>query len=102
MLAHCPKGASQLLVPVEGVRARSAGGATPLPEGFRREPLGLVARRLRASGEPLGAAEIAERAGLSRVTARRYLEHLVATGAAELELRYGSGRPEHRYRWGAH
>ena len=37
--------------------------------------------------------------GLSRVTARRYLEHFVATGVAEVRLNYGgSGRPEHRYR----
>ena len=37
--------------------------------------------------------------GLSRVTARRYLEHLVSEGSVELELKYGAGRPEHRYRW---
>ena len=37
--------------------------------------------------------------GLSRVTARRYLEHFVSTGQAEVRLRYGgAGRPERRYR----
>ncbi len=46
-----------------------------------------------------GAAEVADAAGLSRVTARRYLEHLVDAKTVELELRYGGGRPEHRYRW---
>ena len=46
------------------------------------------------------AVETAEQAGLSRVTARRYLDHLTQTEQVELELRYGgSGRPEHRYRW---
>ncbi|HET6547373.1 MAG TPA: helix-turn-helix domain-containing protein, partial [Solirubrobacter sp.] len=58
-----------------------------------------VARTLQQADEPLGAVEVAELAGLSRVTARRYLEHLVLANDAALELRYGTGRPEHRYRW---
>ena len=38
--------------------------------------------------------------GISRVSARRYLEHFVSTGQADVRLRYGStGRPERRYRW---
>ena len=74
--------------------------AMPLPKGLSKETLDLVARTLKEAATPLGAAETAEAAGLSRVTARRYLEHLVASRQAELELRYGgSGRPEHRYRW---
>ncbi|WP_437440963.1 hypothetical protein [Rathayibacter oskolensis] len=36
---------------------------------------------------------------MSRVTARRYLEHLADTGVAERAPRYGSpGRPELEYR----
>jgi response regulator of citrate/malate metabolism len=47
----------------------------------------------------LSAAEAGERVGLSRVSARRYLEHVVETGRAEVALQYGSaGRPERRYR----
>ena len=42
---------------------------------------------------------MADAAGVSRVTARRYLDHLCQLGKAELTMRYGSpGRPEHRYR----
>ncbi|TMC08126.1 MAG: response regulator [Chloroflexi bacterium] len=42
---------------------------------------------------------LAGAAGVSRVTARRYLGHLCRLGKAELSLRYGApGRPEHRYR----
>ena len=38
--------------------------------------------------------------GISRVSARRYLEHLNETGKAEVTLRYGEvGRPERRYAW---
>ena len=75
-------------------------GAIALPKGLSKETLDLVARTLKRATTPLGAAETAQRAGLSRVTARRYLDHLVQSQQVELELRYGgSGRPEHRYRW---
>jgi response regulator of citrate/malate metabolism len=75
-------------------------GATPLPKGLSKETLDLVARTLKRNDTPLSAVETAEQAGLSRVTARRYLDHLTQTQQVELELRYGgSGRPEHRYRW---
>lgn len=43
---------------------------------------------------------MAQLTGLSRVAARRYLEHLTRTGDADLRPRYGqAGRPEHRYHW---
>ena len=55
---------------------------------------------LRAPGRPGSAAEMAAGLGLSRVSARRYLEHLVEVGRAEVALRYGEvGRPERRYPW---
>ena len=50
-------------------------------------------------GAELSAAEAGEQLGLSRVSARRYLEHFVATGDATVRLQYGgAGRPERRYR----
>jgi response regulator of citrate/malate metabolism len=50
----------------------------------------------------LSAAEVAERTGMSRATAQRYLSHLHEVGRVEIKLRYGSGgRPEHGYRWRA-
>ena len=46
-----------------------------------------------------GRAECADTVGISRVSARRYLEHYVARGAASVRLQYGgAGRPERRYR----
>jgi two-component system CitB family response regulator len=48
------------------------------------------------------AGELAEQTGLSRVSARRYLELLVHEGLVEMRPRYGeAGRPQHEYRWGA-
>ena len=78
--------------------ARTRGG--PLPKGLSPESAELVAGVLRAADDDLSASECADRTGLSRVSARRYLEHFVSTGQADVRLRYGStGRPERRYRW---
>jgi two-component system CitB family response regulator len=74
--------------------------AAPMPKGLSAATCALVADTLREAGRDLSAAEAAELTGLSRVSARRYLEHLCAAGQAELRPRYGTaGRPEHRYRW---
>jgi response regulator of citrate/malate metabolism len=55
---------------------------------------------LREAGAPLSAQEVAERAGLSRSTAQRYLKHLEQAGRLRLTLKYGdTGRPEHLYAW---
>ena len=60
----------------------------------------LVEDALAGAAETLSATEVAEGVGLSRVSARRYLEHFVSVGRADVRLRYGStGRPERRYRW---
>ena len=73
---------------------------TRLPKGFSAETLRLVAEALRKAEGDLSAAETAASLGLSRVSARRYLEHLVESNKAEVSLRYGGvGRPERRYSW---
>lgn len=78
--------------------ARSSSGPTALPKGLSRETARLV-EGLLADADDVSASDAAERLGLSRVTARRYLEHFVSTGQAEVRLRYGgAGRPERRYR----
>ncbi|GCD88746.1 response regulator [Nocardioides sp. LS1] len=71
-----------------------------LPKGMSAETLRDITEALRAAPQPLSASEAAEAVGASRVTARRYLEHLADTGRAERRPRYGgSGRPEVEYRW---
>jgi response regulator of citrate/malate metabolism len=75
-------------------------GEDALPKGISAPTLALVAAVVRAAPEEVSAVEVAERAGVSRGTARRYLEFLEESGTLELTLRYGAaGRPEHRYRW---
>jgi response regulator of citrate/malate metabolism len=71
-----------------------------LPKGLNATTLESVRDAVRETGEPLTASEVAGRCGLSRVTARRYLEHLAVEGVVTLSMRYGgTGRPEHLYSW---
>lgn len=80
--------------------AAPVGQPTSLPKGLSTPTLQLVVDSLRAAGAPTSASDLAERAGMSRVSARRYLEHLVSVGRAEVGHRYGAaGRPERLYRW---
>jgi response regulator of citrate/malate metabolism len=77
-----------------------SGGTARLPKGLSPESAEVVRRALQESDGELSASECAERTGLSRVSARRYLEHFIETGDAEVRLRYGvAGRPQRRYAW---
>src|ERR1700756_3703764 len=61
--------------------------------------LEAVEQLLSETAGDLSAAEVAERTGMSRATAQRYLSHLHEVGRVDIRLRYGSGgRPEHGYR----
>ncbi|MGW1558463.1 response regulator [Streptomyces sp. NPDC002144] len=85
-------------------RALSAGSVpvavAGLPKGLSVETADLVQRTLRDADGTLSAAECAAATGISRVSARRYLEHFHTTGTAAVALRYGAaGRPERRYGW---
>jgi len=79
------------------LRAQGRGG---LPKGISAPTLSLVVEALRDADGEIAAVDVAGRAGISRGTARRYLEYLASLGSVELTLRYGAaGRPEHLYRW---
>lgn len=78
---------------------RSVGPA-PLPKGLIAETLGAIAETLRSASAALSATEVSELLDLSRVTARRYLEHLAETKAVAKAPRHGTrGRPEYEYTW---
>ncbi len=79
---------------------RSSAGAA-LPSGLAQETLDAVRRAVAAAGHDAGASasEVATTCGTSRVTARRYLEHLTEAGELARHQRYGgTGRPEVEYR----
>ncbi|MDQ1035735.1 response regulator of citrate/malate metabolism [Streptomyces sp. V3I8] len=80
--------------------ALSAGTEPNLPKGHSPTTAEAVRQALMNAQGPLSAQELADRTGLSRQTAQRYLKLLERTGRATLSLKYGdAGRPEHRYVW---
>jgi response regulator of citrate/malate metabolism len=87
---------------VDRMFALSRGSAprpATTPKGIAPETLALVREALAAAGpDGLSATEASERTGLARVSARRYLEQLVAQQEADVRQRYGTaGRPERRF-----
>jgi response regulator of citrate/malate metabolism len=70
------------------------------PEGMSDDTLAVVIRLLQDSPAELSATQVAETVGVSRVTGRRYLEHLANQRLASRSPRYGgAGRPEYHYAW---
>jgi len=83
------------------LRALRPAAPVPLPKGLSAQTLALIADDVRVHG-PVSAAETAARLGMSRVSARRYLEHLVSEERVLRAPRYGTrGRPESEYTWRA-
>ncbi|GAB2601318.1 response regulator [Streptomyces capparidis] len=80
--------------------ALRAPGTAVLPKGLSGPTLEAVTAALREAEEGLSAGAAGAAVGVSRITARRYLEHLVDTGLAARSPQYGQvGRPELCYRW---
>jgi response regulator of citrate/malate metabolism len=78
---------------------RQSSGAA-LPKGMSTETMREITAALRHAQRALSASEVADAIGASRVTARRYLEHLADEGHVRRTPRYGgSGRPEVEYSW---
>jgi response regulator of citrate/malate metabolism len=80
------------------LRTRPTGES--LPKGMSLDSLRAVVEALRERSEGLSATEAGAAIGVSRVTARRYLEHLADEGRVTRSPRYGgAGRPEVGYVW---
>lgn len=72
----------------------------PLPKGLSVSTLESVQEFMRGRSDAVSATEVMDALGMSRVTARRYLEYLADAGTASRSPRYGTpGRPENEYRW---
>jgi two-component system CitB family response regulator len=68
------------------------------PKGIDPSTMSRIKDKLAASSTGMTAEEMGAACGMSRSTARRYLEHLVSEQSAAAELLYGTiGRPERRY-----
>ena len=72
--------------------------APALPKGLSGPTMELVVAALSDATEPLGAEDVAQVTGVSRVSVRRYLKHLADTGEAAMLQDYGGpGRPRQRF-----
>ncbi len=72
----------------------------PLPKGLSASTLESVQEFMKLQSGAVSASEVMEALGMSRVTARRYLEYLADAGTVSRTARYGApGRPENEYRW---
>ncbi|GAB2921614.1 response regulator [Nonomuraea fastidiosa] len=84
---------------VDRVLGTLRGTAAELPKGMAQDTLDAVAAQLRERPAGMSAQAVADAIGISRVTARRYLEYLVDLGVAARIPQYGGvGRPELLYR----
>jgi len=82
-----------------GLMRRGGSVTAGLPTGGGSPTAEQIVTVLRDARDDLSALEVAERVGISRATAQRYLSALARSEVVRLELRYGAtGRPEHRYR----
>jgi response regulator of citrate/malate metabolism len=82
---------------IAGVRATTPA---TLPKGMSEQLLARVTATMREARAGLSASELGDALGVSRVTARRYAEHLCGSRLAVRTSRYaGAGRPEVEYRW---
>lgn len=84
---------------VDRVCAAGRSSKRWLPKGLTQDGVTKVRQALEAHGDCASSTEVATWTGLARVTARRYLEYLVATDQASVEaLPSGPGRPRKLYR----
>jgi two-component system CitB family response regulator len=79
-------------------RAASRQGEPALPKGVDVLTLNKVRDFLASAEQSIAASDVGDRLGVSRTTARRYLEYLVSTRELQVDLSYGGvGRPERHY-----
>lgn len=79
--------------------AKMAKTSTHLPKNMHGQTLDSIIDLLSSKVETLSADEVAGEVGISRVTARRYLDYLVVEGKLQMILEYMPiGRPIHRFK----
>lgn len=80
-------------------RVEMTAKETYYPKGIDKLTLDKVFNNLKHMDEGLSADKLGKNIGISRSTARRYMEYLVAEGALCADVQYGTvGRPERVYR----
>ncbi|MBW5467843.1 response regulator [Brevibacillus formosus] len=79
-------------------QADTTPGRVVLPKGLHAVTMEQIMRQIEKESQPLSADDVAERVGIARVTARRYLDYLEKSGSVRMDVSYGGvGRPTNRY-----
>lgn len=80
-------------------RSRYRYSVSSLPKGLNRDSLEKVTSVMKNSKEALSTDEVASLTGFSRVTAWRYLEYLLSSGAVKVKYipHSSAGRPMKKY-----
>ena len=88
-----------LLTGAQAAVSQEKGGEAKLPKGIDQITLDKIKNVLQQSSDSgLTALDAGNKVGVSRSTARRYLEYLVSINEANAQLKYGDiGRPERKY-----
>jgi response regulator of citrate/malate metabolism len=82
---------------IDRIRTGADAGSAVASPNIRRDRLHQVRHALEG-GAPMTAEEVAQATGIARVTARRYLEHLVSQGQCTVDaVADGPGRPRKAY-----
>ena len=96
ILARASLTAGDVDAALDALRPRIAAPAPPTIAASSTKQLVLDA--LRASAQPMSAAEVSAAIGISRATAQRYLATLATSREVTVGLRYGTtGRPEQEF-----
>lgn len=85
----------------ELLRGSASGGAKEvyLPKGIDKLTMEKISSLIDSAAGGLTAEEVGGRLGVSRSTARRYLEYFVSKGELTADVSYGTvGRPERIYK----
>ncbi len=84
---------------ITGLRGRSYRGFEEYPKGIQLKLMERLRSCMAERGKALSASTAGDLVGVSRSTARRYLEYLAASGQATFEYEISNvGRPEKLYR----
>jgi two-component system, CitB family, response regulator len=88
-----------ILLPRGGASTSSVSNLeNRLPKGIDELTLVKVRALFSNMNESLGASTVGDTLGVSRTTARRYLEYMVSSGELAVDVNYGGvGRPERHY-----
>lgn len=86
------------LIPRGGADPAQTGAESSLPKGIDALTLNKIQGQFSDQDTSLGASSVGDAVGVSRTTARRYLEYLVSNGELIVDVSYGGvGRPERYY-----